>query len=625
MQTLGDGCVGVALQGDLEIRTLVAQGAKPVGGTYRIVEGSGSTINALVLDETTPEEEQSPQSFIPKPPLAEANFLMKTLSDDDQAFMRKALLLGLENGGAMGRSPNELERLTKGEGHRFTVRQVASAGMKDGSVTLPLGSVEVEPGQRVKYFVRDGEYARKEVEAVWSGYKKNILEDTFDDQIQHTFKPTACMILPTLDRGAKLFGTKSFESSLVENYLPQVPSISGYYSNGVIGEISPQNKDAMLHGSSSLFLVFGSRTNRPIFSPFLYKQEKQKEDSTPTLAAIDLASNKLAPRLDNGELQLKRREIHSGRSISVSAVEWSVAEKAAVPTSVLEGFMWEKETEVDRFRERVPLSNLVSQWVLASKTEPPTLDWIGIASSSSPNFIVVPECKRNEPSDVSSSLRRNYDLQTLVRQYVSAGANALSVNCDAVLFGGSLEDISAARSAAGPNVPILASDLVLYPYQMYKLRLAGADAANLIVGALEGKDLLYVAKIGKSSGLQIALTVTSEVQIQRVCELESKNFDLLVLSNRDLETFDFDSTGDQVKNLLDSLAMQKFRERFPDKKVFVEGRVGIIGDDDAGEYIKSLIEKGADGSIVGGALAAINEDDGGKAYQQILDYSLSNK
>jgi len=210
-------------------------------------------------------------------------------------------------------------------------------------------------------------------------------------------------------------------------------------------------------------------------------------------------------------------------------------------------------------------------------------------------------------------------------QYVSAGANALSVNCDAVLFGGSLEDISAARSTAGPNVPILASDLVLYPYQMYKLRLAGADAANLIVGALEGKDLLYVAKIGKSSGLQIALTVTSEVQIQRVCELESKNFDLLVLSNRDLETFDFDSTGDQVKNLLDSLAMQKFRERFPDKKVFVEGRVGIIGDDDAGEYIQSLIEKGADGSIVGGALAAINEDDGGKAYQQILDYSLSNK
>ena len=33
---------------------------------------------------------------IPKPVLVEANFQMKTLSEDEQAFMRKALLLGLE-------------------------------------------------------------------------------------------------------------------------------------------------------------------------------------------------------------------------------------------------------------------------------------------------------------------------------------------------------------------------------------------------------------------------------------------------------------------------------------------------------------------------------------------------
>ena len=32
------------------------------------------------------------------------------------------------------RTPNELARLAKGEGHRFMVRQIASAGMKDGSV-----------------------------------------------------------------------------------------------------------------------------------------------------------------------------------------------------------------------------------------------------------------------------------------------------------------------------------------------------------------------------------------------------------------------------------------------------------------------------------------------------------
>ena len=64
---------------------------------------------------------------------------------------------------------------------------------------------------------------------------------------------------------------------------------------------------------------------------------------------------KKAPRDKNGELILKRREIHSGRALTVSAVEWSVADRTAKPSSVLEGFMWDKETEVDRFRERVPL------------------------------------------------------------------------------------------------------------------------------------------------------------------------------------------------------------------------------------------------------------------------------
>jgi hypothetical protein len=103
------------------------------------------------------------KAAIPKPVLAEANYLMKTLSDDDQAFMRKFLLVGLErSGGMIGSSPSEIIRLAEGKGHRFTVHQVASAGMKDGSVTLPLGSVNVELGTRMRFFVRDGSFGRKE-------------------------------------------------------------------------------------------------------------------------------------------------------------------------------------------------------------------------------------------------------------------------------------------------------------------------------------------------------------------------------------------------------------------------------------------------------------------------------
>ena len=116
----GDGCVGLAMKGDLRVDTMIAQGAKPVGGVYRVVaagqkQGGGSvtaeeddflrsTIGAIVLDEAAtmeeeedydkeeeplPEDEKEAKraklmaeyakARIPKPPLAEANFIMKKL------------------------------------------------------------------------------------------------------------------------------------------------------------------------------------------------------------------------------------------------------------------------------------------------------------------------------------------------------------------------------------------------------------------------------------------------------------------------------------------------------------------------------------------------------------------
>ena len=113
-----------------------SQGAKPVGGIYRIFKGNDdSTIQIIVLDEQATqalqlEEEQNEddenvepldakaqaqqayaKAGIPKPALAEANFVMRTLSDDDQAFMRRQLLVGLEQGKSLTVSGKLLNRL----------------------------------------------------------------------------------------------------------------------------------------------------------------------------------------------------------------------------------------------------------------------------------------------------------------------------------------------------------------------------------------------------------------------------------------------------------------------------------------------------------------------------------
>ena len=599
-----DGCVGWAVAGDVQLQTLTAQGAKPVGGIYQILKGEKSTIQAIVLDETATEalkddndeeeeEEEEEEgddddpavrkarmaqvyakARIPKPVLAEANFLMRTLSDDDQAFMRRQLLVGLEQGGSVGRTASELVRLARGEGHRFTVYQVASAGMKDGSVTLPVGRVNIQPGTRMRFFVRESDFAKKEVEALWVGYKKRILAEQFASD-KPSFTPSAVFVIPTLDRGSKFFNGKSgYESSVVSSMIPGLPCISGFFSNGVVGRIDggTDSEEAMdtktgIHGSASGYFLIGSKSGRPIYSPAkaaakesaLEEQKAEEAAETEALAAEDekranrlkspAESGKPAPRSEDGELILKRRDVHSARSLSVSTVEWSVAEKTATPSSTLEGFMWDKETEVDRFRERVPLANLVSQCRLsvADPNAPKPRDWVGPLKQAAVDgrFVIVPECKRMEPA--SGSLRRRYDLPKLIRDFTLAGAPAISVNCDAVLFGGSLEDIIKAREASssasieqmsedGVVVPaILASDLLLYPYQLYKLQLAGADAVNLIGGALAAKDLMYLTKIAASLKFQTLVTVTSEVQLRALAALAPGNIDGVIVSNRQLE------------------------------------------------------------------------------------------
>jgi indole-3-glycerol phosphate synthase len=114
-----------------------------------------------------------------------------------------------------------------------------------------------------------------------------------------------------------------------------------------------------------------------------------------------------------------------------------------------------------------------------------------------------------------------------------AGASSFSVNCDGVLFGGSLDDLKKAREASSSAAvtmsasdgvivpPLLASDLILYPYQLYQLRLAGADAINLITGALARKHILYLNKIASSLQLQTLATVTSETQIKDITDLSA--------------------------------------------------------------------------------------------------------
>lgn len=252
IHTHGRGCVGVMFHGDIQVDVLIAQGAKPVGGIYRIGAGEESMIRTIILEDILTDSAGSDaesinvrnyaaRSGIPKPPLAEANFLLKhILTDDEASFMKRTLLIGVAQSNSS--ATDSLERLSSGEGYSYEVYQVANAGLKDGSVTLPLDCVNIKVGQRVRFFVREGDFSKRELNSLWTGY----IEAANREPV------SGCFIFPSLDRGTKIFGGKpGYESGVVSaHFLPNVSSISGFFSNGVIGPMKASSLHQKLASSA---------------------------------------------------------------------------------------------------------------------------------------------------------------------------------------------------------------------------------------------------------------------------------------------------------------------------------------------------------------------------------------
>ena len=262
-------------------------------------------------------------------------------------------------------------------------------------------------------------------------------------RVQYTNPPYSSL------RSSQLFQTPGVESTMVTSSLGGSVPKFGFFANGVFCSIDNNAlEETSAFGSAGLHVVIGPRSGRGAWRS---KNNEGEASEGETDMKMQQSRREKAPRDENNELVIKRREIQAGRAIAVSTIEWSVAEKTAKPTSQLEQFMWEKETEVDRLRERNPLANVLSNCkaYMMDPGNAKTRDWIGAirgqVEKEKDNFLVIPECKRSEPN--VGSLRKRYVVKKLAEEYSAGGAVAISVNSDGIMFGGSLEDITMAKEA----------------------------------------------------------------------------------------------------------------------------------------------------------------------------------
>lgn len=145
-----------------------------------------------------------------------------------------------------------------------------------------------------------------------------------------------------------------------------------------------------------------------------------------------------------------------------------------------------------------------------------------------PGLSLISEFKRRSPSagEISASAK----VAEQVGAYERGGAAALSVLTDERHFGGSLEDLRAARASC--DLPILRKDFIVDPYQLYEAAVHGADAVLLIVRALDDRELRAMYEEARGLDLDCLVEVHNAEELQRALELDA---DVIGINNRDLD------------------------------------------------------------------------------------------
>jgi indole-3-glycerol phosphate synthase len=147
---------------------------------------------------------------------------------------------------------------------------------------------------------------------------------------------------------------------------------------------------------------------------------------------------------------------------------------------------------------------------------------------------VIAEVKRRSPS--KGALREDLDPSVLASVYESGGAACLSVLTDAEYFGGSTDDLQAARAAC--TVPVLRKDFTVSPVDVCDARLMGADAVLLIAAALDDAELADLHALAVELGLDALVEVHDEDELDRAVSVGAT---LVGVNQRDLVTFEVDT------------------------------------------------------------------------------------
>ncbi len=210
------GLVGVALSGNVEVDTVVAQGCRPIGVPMFVTRAQGNLL--WELDG--------------RPAVEVLRELYARLPRADQDLARHSLFLGI----VMSDTQHEYRQ---GD---FLIRNLM--GMDPERGILAVGAL-LRENSVVQFHLRDAATSAADIEQLLTAYAA------------HHRAPGAAgaLLFSCLGRGIHLYGRADHDTDVFRSHLGEVP-LGGFFCNG---EIGPVHGTTFLHGYTSAFGLFRPR------------------------------------------------------------------------------------------------------------------------------------------------------------------------------------------------------------------------------------------------------------------------------------------------------------------------------------------------------------------------------
>lgn len=208
-----EGAAAVALGGDYAVRTVVSQGAEPIGESWTITDAERNVIKTIGQ----------------RPALEVLVETLKSLPPDEQRRAQRNLLIGL----GMDEYRDEFRR---GD---FLIRNLIGADQNSGVLAI---SAYPRIGQTIQFQLRDARAADEEL--------RHMLTDA--QETLGTQPPVAAVLCSCNGRGRGLFGEPDHDARAISEQLG-LSSVAGFFCNGEIGPVGGRN---FLHGfTASIGLI----------------------------------------------------------------------------------------------------------------------------------------------------------------------------------------------------------------------------------------------------------------------------------------------------------------------------------------------------------------------------------